>query len=180
MRWVDAVVAEFTKYTNWPLRSAKLDDLRALFEAREARDACKLSYQIETSPSGTATAVTVSSAAAASGAKCDAPLMLGAGVSGAAAKQVMIPLVSGGSARVELTGQQWNAFTVVRPCSPPCLNGGVCNTTVGVCDCTGTNFAGADCSTAGELLLQRFASTHFRFRCAVCFKHHQPRRCHKL
>ena len=72
-RWVDAVAAEYVRALDWPLRSLSIDQLYAAFKAREARDACGLSYTLDVA-GGAATTVSV---AAASGAACDAPLTTG-------------------------------------------------------------------------------------------------------
>jgi hypothetical protein len=109
MRWVEAVVAEFAKYASWPLTSLKLDDLRAAFLARQARDECALSYAIEVGANGTIAAVTVKSGATADGSsQCWAPLIAG-GSAAAGGSSVNIPVVKGGAARVELQGLSWYA-----------------------------------------------------------------------
>ncbi|GBF97916.1 hypothetical protein Rsub_10589 [Raphidocelis subcapitata] len=88
MRWVDAVVDLYSTLVAWPLRSLGLDDLFAQYKAREARDACALSYTLEVAADGGVGAVSVSSG---SGGSCSAPLMTGAGTSSIA--------VSGGAGR---------------------------------------------------------------------------------
>jgi hypothetical protein len=100
MRWVDAVVAEFGKYASWPLTSLKLDDLRAAFLARQARDACALSYALQVGANGTVTAVTVTSGAAADGTQCSAPLIAGG-------SSINTAVAKGGSARVQPAGLSW-------------------------------------------------------------------------
>ncbi|KIZ05898.1 hypothetical protein MNEG_2062 [Monoraphidium neglectum] len=100
MRWVDAVVAEFGKYASWPLTSLKLDDLRAAFLARQARDACALSYAIEVGANRTVTAVTVKSGAAADGTQCSAPLIMGG-------SSTSTSVAKGGSVRVQPAGLSW-------------------------------------------------------------------------
>jgi hypothetical protein len=100
MRWVDAVVAEFRKYAQWPLTSLKLDDLRAAFLSRQAREACTLSYAIEVGTNGTVTALTVTSSAAADGTQCSAPLMTGA-------SSTSTSVAKGSSARVQPKGLSW-------------------------------------------------------------------------
>ena len=95
MRWVDAVVDLYSSLVAWPLRSLGLDDLFAQYKAREARDACALSYTLEVAADGGVGAVSVSSG---SGGSCSAPLMTGAGTSSIA--------VSGGAGRV-VTSLVW-------------------------------------------------------------------------
>ncbi|GBF97931.1 hypothetical protein Rsub_10604 [Raphidocelis subcapitata] len=95
MRWVDAVVDLYSSLVAWPLRSLSLDDLFAQYKAREARDACALSYTLEVAADGGVGAVSVSSG---SGGSCSAPLMTGAGTSSIA--------VSGGAGRL-VTSLVW-------------------------------------------------------------------------
>jgi hypothetical protein len=90
------------RYVSWQVTSLKMDDLRAAFEARQARDACRLSYALEVSAGGAVAAVTVASAAPAGGAGCAAPLMAGA------AAATSYPVPAGGSARFEVAGLTWS------------------------------------------------------------------------
>ena len=84
MAWADAALARLSALVDWPVISLKLDDLKAAFLEREARDACRLRYRLSVSRgAGAVTAVTVVSsapAAAGGGAVCAAPLMLRGGV----------------------------------------------------------------------------------------------------
>lgn len=103
MRWAEAVISELSKYASWPLVSLKLDDLYAAFRAREARDACRLSYRLTIGLDASITGVTVTSAAAAGGAPCTAPLLSPAGTSSAA-------LQPGGTATLPVAGlPKWSA-----------------------------------------------------------------------
>lgn len=101
MRWVEAVLAEFKKFVTWPVKSLKLDDLYAMYKAREARDACDLSYTLNIADDdGAVQSVTIKSAATptSEGGSCSAPLMLG-GDTGT----LSVPVSIGGSASVALS-----------------------------------------------------------------------------
>ena len=95
MRWVDAVANLYSSLVAWPLRSLSLDGLFAQYKAREAREACALSYTLEVAADGGVGAVSVASG---SGGSCSAPLMTGAGASSIA--------VSSGSGRL-VTNLVW-------------------------------------------------------------------------
>ena len=95
MRWIDAVANLYSSLVAWPLRSLSLDDLFAQYKAREAREACALSYTLQVAANGSVGAVSVASG---SGGSCSAPLMTGAGASSIA--------VSGGSGRL-VTSLVW-------------------------------------------------------------------------
>jgi hypothetical protein len=105
MRWVDAVVGAFKSYVTWPIASLKLDDLQALYLARGARDACKLTYTLDVAPSGAIGSVAVSSTGGAGG--CSAPLLYGPADAAAAPASLQVPLPAGGSAVAQLPGQTW-------------------------------------------------------------------------
>jgi len=104
MRWVDAVVAEYTKYANWPIASLKLDDLYASYQARETRDACDLGYtlDVDAATSGVSS-ITLTSAAAGGSTACSAPLMTKAGAAS-------FPLAAGGSSTVGASGLTWSVL----------------------------------------------------------------------
>jgi hypothetical protein len=79
MRWTEAVLSTLSNVVTWPVRSLSLDGLMAAFKAREARDACGLTYTLEVArPAGGAAgpgAVAAVTVAAGAGAGCDAPLI---------------------------------------------------------------------------------------------------------
>jgi len=96
-------IQEYQQYVNWPLNSLKLDDVYALYQARETRDACDLGYTLQVDGTGAVTGVTVTSVAAPAGVtSCAAPLLTAAGQS-----SVAVP--AGGSASVSPSGLTWAA-----------------------------------------------------------------------
>jgi hypothetical protein len=117
MAWVEAVLAELHAFVTWPVISLKLDDLYAEFKAREARDACRLSYRLTVGSDGAVAAVTVASG----GGACVAPLMVSkaAGVKAGGAgrwdrgqktaltQTLRVPLAVGQAQRVLLRGLWW-------------------------------------------------------------------------
>lgn len=121
MMWAEAVLARLIALVNWKVEAIKLDDLAAVFLAREARDGCQLTYRLGISRTASAVRyVEVSSAAApvVGAVACSAPLLManGTGVDangtlrsaaapGAAgynASTVRVPF--GGSARLAVAG----------------------------------------------------------------------------
>jgi hypothetical protein len=120
MRWIEAVLSKVAAVVTWPIRSLSLDGLGAAFKAREARDACGLTYTLEVArPSapggpGAVTAVTV---AAGAGAGCVAPLIAapGGSISGAAldaadpsAPAYKAAVAGGQSLRLGASGIPWS------------------------------------------------------------------------
>jgi hypothetical protein len=106
MRWVDTVVGAFKSYVTWPLTSLKLDDLQALYLARGARDACKLSYTLNVATNGSIASVAVSSSAGGTG-SCSAPLLLGKADAVAVPFTLQVQLARGKNATAALNGQFW-------------------------------------------------------------------------
>ncbi|KAI8469258.1 MAG: hypothetical protein J3K34DRAFT_522256 [Monoraphidium minutum] len=123
MMWTEAVLARLISVVSWPIRSVKLDDLSQLYVAREARDACRLSYRLTVSRATQAvTRVTAAAAGApGGGADCAAPLTvregvgLEAGAPGAAVRAAGVPagdgaqtltirVPAGGSAALRVAG----------------------------------------------------------------------------
>jgi hypothetical protein len=78
MMWTESVLAQLIGLVSWPIVSPRLDDLAQLYAAREARDACQLTYRLEISrAAGAVKNVTVSAAGAPpAGGDCPAPLMV--------------------------------------------------------------------------------------------------------
>lgn len=69
--WVETVVQEFVRLTNWPLVTLKHDDIAKVFLDREARDACKPALTYSFSADGKSiTGVTVST----NGNTCNVPI----------------------------------------------------------------------------------------------------------
>jgi hypothetical protein len=122
MMWVDAVTSEAAKRLTWPIRSLGLDGLMAAYQAREARDKCKLSYRLSIGQGGALDAITVVGKGP-SGTACVAPLMAPDGVSarlsggaaiagqrlGAEPQTFRLSLKAGATNAVKmfLTGAQW-------------------------------------------------------------------------
>lgn len=119
--WLKAVLTELHSMVSWPVTSLKLDDLYAAFKAREARDACKLSYKLEIDTAAAAaggsprvSSVTVSGG---SGGACSAPLMAPAGASASAGawegsgpgvRTLRVNVGAGGSVKVDTQGLPWS------------------------------------------------------------------------
>ncbi|KAI8474659.1 MAG: hypothetical protein J3K34DRAFT_465487 [Monoraphidium minutum] len=107
-RWTQQVAAEFNRFATWPVTSLKLDDLKAAFEDRQARDACALSYALDVSPTGAVDGVVVTSAAPPGG-TCAAPLLLPGGPSAGSPRVQVVSVPRGGSAREAVAGLTWKA-----------------------------------------------------------------------
>jgi hypothetical protein len=103
IRWLEAVLDELQRLVAWPVSSLKLDDLYAEFKAREARDACRLSYRLTVGLDASVSAVTVASG----GGACAAPLMVPAANAAGVTTQ-LISVGAGATASVQLPGLKWN------------------------------------------------------------------------
>jgi hypothetical protein len=121
MRWAEFMLARLMSYVSWPVETLKFDDLLALYQQREQRDACAPRYTLQIEDNGsskTLTQVTVS-ATGGSG-SCWVPLMTPSGaqlegtgiaagpVSSAGVSSSLLQLTApGGTQQVTATALPW-------------------------------------------------------------------------
>ena len=102
-RWIEAVLRDAFAIVSWPIKSASLDELYAIFKAREARNAAKLTYTLTVGDGGVVQALTAASA----GGEASAPLMVGDAAAAGGAATRFAPVPAGGSAAFDVGGLSW-------------------------------------------------------------------------
>jgi hypothetical protein len=74
MRWAEFMLSRLMSYVSWPVETLKFDDLLALYQAREQRDACATRYTLRINVT-TSTVTQVTTTATGGSGTCRAPLM---------------------------------------------------------------------------------------------------------
>jgi hypothetical protein len=121
MRWAEYMLTKLMSYVSWPVETLKFDDLLALYQAREQRDACAPRYTLQIEDNGSSKALTqVTVSATGSSNTCWAPIMtpssaqlegtgIAAGpVSGAGVSSSLLQLTApSGTRQVTATALAW-------------------------------------------------------------------------